>query len=63
MKNTNEHRALENKLRNKHGYSNIKTTVNKLTAEALITMGSKEDAEEMREVFGEQGYQFGYENH
>ena len=60
MKNLQDHRKLADELENKYGYTVEKVVKDKLTGESCITMSSAEDSKEMYEIFGEQGYSFGF---
>jgi hypothetical protein len=61
MKNLNQHRNLANKLTNQYGYNGIKAIQNQLTKESMIIMKTKADADEMFEIFGADGFAFGFE--
>jgi hypothetical protein len=62
MKDLNQHRALANRLLNRYGYTGVKAIVNHITGEAVIIMKNNGDANEMFEIFGAEGYNFGTQN-
>jgi len=61
IKTKREHRALESRLRNAWCYLGTKTITDKDTKESIIIVATKSEADELHEVFAEQGYRFGYD--
>ena len=61
IKTKREHRALESQLRNTWCYRGTKTITDKDTMESIIIVATKSEADELHEVFAEQGYRFGYD--
>lgn len=52
------HRNLENSLRNKYGYKGLRTVVIKETQQVAMETPNRDTAEELTEIFGEQGFSF-----